>query len=75
MKNEDYEIISKVHHALGKECPNCGGEMRQFRDWKLRCNVCGLDIKIVTRKDRLFVWVFYGSVMVFAFGFLVATLL
>lgn len=72
MKKEDYEVTDSTLKSLGGECPSCGGPLRKFKDWKLRCNNCGIDIHFETKRERLFMWGFMGSVLVFALGYVVA---
>ena len=74
MKKEDYEVTDLILRHLG-ECPNCNGELRKFKDYKLRCNCCGMDIFFESRQGRLLTWGFMGVVLVFAVGYLVATFL
>ena len=71
---KDYEIISVVHDLL-KECPSCHGNLRKFKDWKLRCNLCDLEITITTRKERMFIWILYGSIFPVSLGVLVGMVL
>lgn len=72
MKLEDYEVTMGILESLKGECPNCNGPLRKFKDWKLRCNSCGIEIAITTRSERLFTWGFMGAVLIFALGYFVA---
>lgn len=72
LHKEDYEITDTILDILNGECPSCGGILRKFKDWKLRCNNCGMDIAIESRNGRLFTFGFMGAVLIFALGYIVA---
>jgi len=74
MMREEYEIRNALAENV-EECPQCGGEIRKFKDWKLRCNACDLEIYIETKKQRMYFWIFNGVCFAFICGLLLATVI